>query len=75
MHTTNLPNNWIAIHDGSPSLDSLIIFQLLDAQGNVMKDYEIPYGIFFDFVADQVRNEKISRLEQAEANDILGITG
>jgi hypothetical protein len=73
-HTTQLSNNWIAIHDSSPDLSAIIILRKIDDAGMAEGiDHEIPYGVLFDFVALQVRNEKISRLEQAEPKDVFGL--
>ena len=73
-HTTFLPRNWIAMHDGSPRLGSEIIFRKIDTTGMASKsDVKIPYGVIFHFVAEMVRNDKIKNLENAPSTEVFGL--
>ncbi len=73
-HTTNLSNDWIAIHDGTPSYNSEIIFRRIDKDGFAVGiDIEIPYCVVRDFVAEQIRQSKISMLESMPRSDILAL--
>jgi hypothetical protein len=73
MHTTRLTNNekWVAIHDGEPDI---VCFRQIIEEGEsdkIIHQCEIPYAIIHSFVADQVRSNRISRLEDASDAEIL----
>jgi len=69
-HTTKLVGNWIAIHDQTPNNRSDVIFRKLGDR-HEGDDLVIPYGVLFDFIAEQVRANRIHQLEDANARDIL----
>ena len=71
-HTIQLPGNWIAIHDGSPSMDSEVTLRQIAADGMADgADHVVPYRVLYHFVAEMVRAEKIDRLERAEPDEVF----
>lgn len=69
--TTRLSNNWIAIHNQSPSEDSEIIFRNLGDDN--AEDIILPFGVTLEFVLEQVKRAKIKKLEEADALDVLNM--
>jgi hypothetical protein len=73
-HTTSLPNNWIAIHDGDLWDCSEVTLRKLDCAGMADgSDIVVPYSAIFSLVVEHIRAVKIANLENASANKVLGI--
>lgn len=66
MHTFD--GNKIRIHYNSDMSGDCIIFNKEDGQ-----EIRVPCEDILDFVANYVRNQKISKLEQMETKDVFGI--
>ena len=66
MHTFNGKKS--AIHFNSDMSGECIIFNKETEQ-----EVKVPCEDILEFVADYVRSQKISKLEQMETKDILGI--
>jgi hypothetical protein len=73
-HVTRLKKGWIAIHDSVPDAESIITLRKIDEDGMAIgDDIDLPYEIMFDFVAEQVRSAKISRLENADVSEVFDL--
>ena len=72
MHTTELPNGWIAKHDGTVHELSTIGFRKI-GHGNEHNEYdiEIPYSVMTNFVAEQIRKNKIEEWENKPVSEII----
>lgn len=70
-HTIKLSGNWTAICDGSPGLESEITLKVTDSDGCMGVEHVIPFGILMEFVGEQLRIQKISKLEDASALEIF----
>lgn len=63
-HSLQLPGGWTAIHNGDFSGDICFLHEGKAAA-------TVPFEVIRGVVAQAVRNEKISRLEQASDGEIL----
>jgi len=73
LHTTELPENWIAIHDGDPTDGDVILRQLDGNDNTIGDDIVVPFNVIFSLIVKHVRDVKISKIEEATDSDVLGI--
>jgi hypothetical protein len=66
MHTTKI-GNYTFIHNGDYSGNTRIV------NGLTHEEMEVPFDALKGLVAEYVRDERISKLEQAEDDELLGL--
>jgi len=73
-HATHLGKSWIAIHDGSPDMDSEVILRKVNSNEiEIYREVCIPFSCLLKFVAEIIRIEKIAKLEQAEPPEVFNL--
>lgn len=75
-HTTHLPEDWVAIHDGDYRGEVILrqIRRRPAPEGDViLKEIAVPSSVLFGYVASAVRHLKTVQIGDATDNEILGI--
>ncbi len=73
MHTTTIDEHRFN-HNGDYSGDVLISGAVVEIDGyDGSTTVTIPFEVLAEFVAEAVRNQRTSRLEQLEWRDLLGL--
>lgn len=67
-----LKNGWVAIHNQTPSEEDMITFRKFH-EGGMIREIDLPFGVIQEFVANEIRNVKISRLEQCDDDIVFGL--